>query len=141
MVILNGDGFHEDVFSRIFRTFLMSILNNSFTAHLELSFFLFRCILLTGLCLIQACTSPLIRTLRFDSPDWQLQCQDTGGTVKWICLSGCLFVGLFVCSLLRYRINVFLPPLPKVGCPKFLELRNPWGKVMEKSGLTFYNFR
>ena len=41
---------------------------------------------------------------------------------------------------LRYRLNVFLPPLPEVGCPKFLEIRNPWGKVMERSGLRFENF-
>ena len=44
-----------------------------------------------------------------------------------------------VCSLLRYRLNVFLPPLPEVGCPKFLGIRNPW-KVMERSGLTFEHF-
>ena len=25
-------------------------------------------------------------------------------------------------------MNVFLLPLPKVGCPKLLEIRNPWGK-------------
>ena len=43
-------------------------------------------------------------------------------------------------SLLRYRLTVFLPPLPEVGCPIFLEIRNPWGKVMEKSGLTFEHF-
>ena len=48
-----------------------------------------------------------------------------------------LSVRPFVCSLLRYRLNVFLPPLPEVGCPKSLEIRNPWGKVMERSGLTF----
>ena len=29
-------------------------------------------------------------------------------------------VCLSVCSLLRYRLNVFLLPLPKVGCPKKL---------------------
>ena len=40
-------------------------------------------------------------------------------------------------SLLRYRLTVFSAPLPKVGCPIFLEIRNPWGKVMERSGLTF----
>ena len=40
----------------------------------------------------------------------------------------CVFVRVSVCSLLRYRFNVFLPPLPKVGYPKILELRNPWGK-------------
>ena len=43
-------------------------------------------------------------------------------------------------SLLRYRLKVFLPPLPEVGCPIFLEIRNPWGKVMERSGLTFEHF-
>ena len=35
---------------------------------------------------------------------------------------------------------VFLPPLPKVGCQIFSEIRNPWGKVMERSGLTFGHF-
>ena len=52
-------------------------------AHLGLPFFLARCILLTGLSLIPAGTSPQIRALRFDSPDWQLQWQDTGGTVSY----------------------------------------------------------
>ena len=28
-----------------------------------------------------------------------------------------------------------MPPLPKVGCPKCLEIQNPWGKVLERSGL------
>jgi len=51
-----------------------------------------------------------------------------------VCLSVC------VCSLLRYRLTVFLPPFPEVGCPIFLEIRNPWGKVMTRSGLTFENF-
>ena len=55
-------------------------------------------------------------------------------------LSVCLCVCLSVCSLLRYRLTVFLPPLPEVGCPIFLEIRNPWGKVMERSGLTFEHF-
>ena len=36
--------------------------------------------------------------------------------------------------------RVFLPPLPEVGCPIFLEIRNPWGKVLERSGLTFEHF-
>ena len=51
-----------------------------------------------------------------------------------------LFVRLSVCSLLRYRLNVFLPPLSEVGCPIFLEIPNPWGKVMERSGLRFEHF-
>ena len=45
-----------------------------------------------------------------------------------------------VCSLLRYRLTVFLPPLPEVGCPIFLEIQNSWGKLMERSGLTFEHF-
>ena len=49
-------------------------------------------------------------------------------------------VCLYVCSFLRYRLNVFLLPLPEVGCPIFLELRNPWGKVMERSGLGYEHF-
>ena len=35
---------------------------------------------------------------------------------------------------------VFLPPFPEVGCPIFLDIRNPWGKVMERSGVTFKIF-
>ena len=35
----------------------------------------------------------------------------------------CVCVCMCVCSLLRYRLNVFLPPLPKVGCPIFLDIR------------------
>ena len=55
-------------------------------------------------------------------------------------LSVCPSVCLSVCSLLRYRLNVFLPPLPEVGCPIFLEIWNPWGKVMERSGLGLEHF-
>ena len=33
----------------------------------------------------------------------------------------CLGVCLSVCSLLRYFLNVFLHPLPEIGCPKFSE--------------------
>ena len=51
-----------------------------------------------------------------------------------------LYVCPSVCSLLRYRLNVFLFPLPEVGCPILLEIWNPWGKVMERSGLKFEHF-
>ena len=51
-----------------------------------------------------------------------------------------LSVRLSVCSLLSYRLTVFLPPLPEVGCQISLEIRNPWGKVMERSGLKFEHF-
>ena len=49
-------------------------------------------------------------------------------------------VRLSVCSLLRYRLNVFLPQFPEVGCPIFLEIRNPLGKVIERSGLRLEHF-
>ena len=55
-------------------------------------------------------------------------------------LSVCPCVCLCVCSLLRYRLTVFLPPLPEVGCPIFLEIRNPWGKVIKRSGLRYEHF-
>ena len=38
------------------------------------------------------------------------------------------------------HLCICLPPLPEVGCPKFLEIRNPWGKVMERSGLRYEHF-
>ena len=40
---------------------------------------------------------------------------------------------LCVCPLFMYQI--LRPPLPEFGCPKFLEIRNPWGKVLERNGL------
>ena len=43
----------------------------------------------------------------------------------------------FICSL---RLNVFFPPVPEVQCLNFLDIRNPWGKVMERSGLRFEIF-
>ena len=52
-----------------------------------------------------------------------------------VCFCVCLFV-----HFLRYHLNVFLPPFPKVGCPKWLEIRNHWGKVVERRGLRFEHF-
>ena len=49
-------------------------------------------------------------------------------------VSVCVSVRPSVCSLLGYRLNIYLPPLPKVRCPK---IRNPLGKVVERSGLRF----
>ena len=47
---------------------------------------------------------------------------------KLICPSFCPCVRLSVCSLVRYRLNVFFPRLSEVGCPIFLEIWNPGGK-------------
>jgi hypothetical protein len=45
-------------------------------------------------------------------------------------------------GLLRFSVffNCHLPPLSEVGCRIFLEIRNPWGKVMERSGLRYEHF-
>ena len=46
-----------------------------------------------------------------------------------------------VCPLFMYQIlRPILPPLPKVGFPKNLEIRNPWGKVLERSCLRIKHF-
>ena len=41
-------------------------------------------------------------------------------------------VRVCVCSLLRYHLSIFSPPLPEIGCSKCLDIQNPWGKVMVK---------
>ena len=46
----------------------------------------------------------------------------------------------FICSLRSLRSNAFLPPLPDVRCPNFLDFQNSLRKVMESSGLRFENF-
>ena len=40
---------------------------------------------------------------------------------------------VFVRHTFSLHLTVFWPPLPEVQCPKFLDLQNPWGKVMERS--------
>ena len=35
------------------------------------------------------------------------------------------------------RLTVFLPKLPKLQCPNFLDFRNPWEKIFRRSGLRF----
>ena len=40
----------------------------------------------------------------------------------------------------KNNLTVFLPPLPEVQCPNFLDFQNPWGKVLERSGLRFEDF-
>ena len=50
------------------------------------------------------------------------------------------WAGFFWYQCFSLRLTVFFPPLREVKCPNFLDLRNPWGKVMERSGLRFENF-
>ena len=48
---------------------------------------------------------------------------------------------LVSCPLFMYQIlRPILPPLPKVACTKFLEIQNPWGKVLERRGLRIEYF-
>ena len=53
-------------------------------------------------------------------------------------------VRVCVCLSVRHtfslRLTVFLPPLSEVQCLNLLDIRNPWGKVMERSGLRFEHF-
>ena len=52
----------------------------------------------------------------------------------------CPSVCVSVCSQLRYRLNVVLPPLPKVGYPIFLDIWNPWGKSNGKKWSQIWTF-
>ena len=52
-------------------------------------------------------------------------------------LSVCLFVHVFTFEVPFKR---FFAPFPKVGCQIFLEIRNPWGKEMERMGHRFEYF-
>ena len=61
----------------------------------------------------------------------------------------CLSVCLSICPSVRLSVRPFtfevtfkrfLPSLLEVGCPISLEIRNHWGKIMEKSGLRFEHF-
>ena len=52
-----------------------------------------------------------------------------------VCLCVRLCVCVSVCSLMRNRLNIFLPPLPEVSCLKFLEIRNPWGNLILRRSL------
>ena len=51
-----------------------------------------------------------------------------------------LLNGVFVRHTFSLPFMVFLPPLPEVQCPKILDIRNPWGKLMDRSGLRFEHF-
>ena len=55
-----------------------------------------------------------------------------------VCMCACVRVCLSLFAW--YILRPILPPLPEVKCPKFLEIRNPWGKVMERSGLRIEHF-
>ena len=75
-MIFKEDGYLEICPICVIAVLKFYVLQDSFTAHLQLPLFLARHILLTGLSQVSACTSPLIRTLRTDSADLQHQCND-----------------------------------------------------------------
>ena len=52
-------------------------------------------------------------------------------------VSVCLCVRVFTFEVPFKRL---FSPLPKVRCPILLKIWNPWGKVMERSGLIFEHF-
>ena len=49
-----------------------------------------------------------------------------------VCPCVCQYVCLLVCSLLRWCLNIFLPPLPEVGYPKIFYIQNYWGKIWKE---------
>ena len=58
-----------------------------------------------------------------------------------VCLCVCPSVCLSVCVFtFEVPFNGLFTPLPEVRCPIFLEIQNPWGKVMERSGLRYEHF-
>ena len=100
----------------------MKLTNALLTAH-------FKKIFITGLDQIRLCW----RWCKFSK-------HLPSGPMLSISRNVCLSFRLCVCSLLRYRLSVILPPLPEVRCPVLLEIWNPWGKVMERSGLRLEHF-
>ena len=55
-------------------------------------------------------------------------------------LSVCLSARPSVCSLVRYRLTVFLPPLPKVGCQIFFRDLESLGKSNGKKWSNIWTF-
>ena len=51
-----------------------------------------------------------------------------------------MYVYIYLSLFAWYILRPILPPLPEVGCPKSLEIWNPWGKVLERSGLRIEHF-
>ena len=49
------------------------------------------------------------------------------------CPSVCVSVCPLVCSLLRYRLTVFLPPLPEIRCPIFFRDSESLGRSNGKN--------
>ena len=56
-----------------------------------------------------------------------------------VAMSVCLCVSL-MSLFMWYIFRPIFPPLPEVGCPNCLEIQNPWGKVLERSGLRIEHF-
>ena len=49
------------------------------------------------------------------------------------------WAGFFCYQCFSLSLTGFVLPLPEVQHPNFLDFRNPWGKVMVRSGLRFEN--
>ena len=54
-------------------------------------------------------------------------------SIVCLCVSVCVFT-------FEVPFKRLFAPLPEIGCPIFLEIQNPWVKVMERSGLRFEHF-
>ena len=61
----------------------------------------------------------------------------------WPILSYSRDVRVSVCLFVLFHVldfEAYFAPTSQVKCPKFLEIRNPWGKVLERSGLRIEHF-
>ena len=66
-----------------------------------------------------------------------LRCENFCSKMVLNCRSELCSLLIFFCSL---HLNVFFNPLPKAQCPNYLDFPNPWGKLMERSGIRFEHF-
>ena len=56
-------------------------------------------------------------------------------------LSVCLSVGLFICVFtIEVPFKCLFAPTSRNRMSNILDIRNPWGKVMERNGLRFEHF-
>ena len=97
-----------------------------------------------GGCFLVFLSFPNISQLFLDFQVFLFSKNRTSGPIFSISRNVRMFVFLSVCLSVRHTfslyITLFLPPLPKVQCPNFVNFWNPGRKVMESGGVQYENF-
>ena len=88
-------------------------------------------------CPIVQCRFFTIPKLRHCMPFFKALALRANAFYNSICPSVCPCVRVFTFEV---PFKCLFAPLPEVGCPILLELRNPWGGKMERKGLRFEQF-